>query len=98
MQLVVNGVGTTLVQKVTNLYNVNHITIPLATFLDNIILYGMAIYILARLMYGIFDINFLLGKYFEQFLKDLARSRFCAVLPFFTDPTSPVFGYTQYFK
>lgn len=52
-------------------------------FYENIILYGMAKYILSRLLYGYFDINFLLWQYNSQFLKDLGNSRFCNFVQFF---------------
>ena len=59
----------------------------------------MAKYIPARVLYGNFNMDYLLGKYNDKFLKDLGESRFCAFLEFFLDTTtSPVVGYDKYFK
>jgi len=60
----------------------------------NIILYAMTKYILARILYGKFDIKYLLGKYNEQFLSNLKHSRFCKFLEFFA--LYP--NYNRYFK
>jgi hypothetical protein len=60
--------------------------------------YSMLKFILFRLLYGKFDINFLLRKYNDKFLNYLGKSRFCKALPLFIDPTSIIFGYDKYFK
>ena len=61
-------------------------------------LYAMLKFILARILYGKFNINFLLRKYNEKFLNDLSKSRFCEALHLFTDSNSTIFGYDKYFK
>jgi hypothetical protein len=66
-------------------------------FLINIIIYSMLKYILARLLYGNFDINYLLGKYNKQFLIDLKNSEYYHFLDNFINPNSPIFNYDQYF-
>lgn len=92
---VLRGRGLTLFEKANSIYN-DKVTFP--TFYLYLILYGMLKYILSRILYGKFDINFLLRKYNEKFLEDLGSSRFCSFLKIFIDPTSPVFGFNQYFK
>lgn len=54
-------------------------------------------YLLSRLMYGTFDIKYVLNKYNKTFLKDLSNARFCNFVYLFTDPNSNIFGYEQYF-
>ena len=68
-------------------------------FYENIIIYGMVRYVLARILYGNFDINYLLGKYYDKLLKDLNNSRFCWVVDFFfLNPENPTFNYGRFFK
>ena len=61
-------------------------------------------YILSRLMYGEFDINYLLNEYTIKFINDLKQSRFCEFAQFFLDCNQPVtgfgiiiYGYEKYF-
>jgi hypothetical protein len=95
MVSVLRGEGSTLLEKANSIYP-DKATFP--TFYTNLILYGMLKFILSRILYGKFDINFLLRKYNEKFLKDLGSSRFCSFLEIFVDPTSQIFGYNQYFR
>jgi hypothetical protein len=95
MVSVVRGKGVTLTEKVTYLYNKYKITIPFNEFYGNIILYGMTRYILIKLLWGKFDINYLLNKYTKDFFHDLKHSRFCNFLEFFE---TSVKGYEKYFK
>ena len=67
-------------------------------FYENFILYGMAKYILARVLYGDFNLDYLLKSFNKQFLNDLGNSRFCAFLELFEDCNSSVFGFNQFFK
>lgn len=62
-------------------------------FYHNIILYSMTKYILSRILYGKFNISYLLRKYNEKFLSNLKHSRFCKFLEFFK-----VYDYNKYFK
>lgn len=100
MVSVLKGRGFTLREKAQSLFDAfsSKIGVPFETFYDNIILYGMSKYILSRLLYGHFNINFLLGKYNEKFLKNLGDSRFCSFLQVFVDCNLPLFGYNVYFK
>lgn len=100
MVSVVKGKGATFYDKVVNIYNRFSVEIGVGflTFYYNMILYGMSKYILSRILYGNFNIRYLLGKYNEKFLRDLGNSRFCEFNAEFEDCTSPVFGYNKFFK
>jgi len=88
------GEGEFLYTKVDNIWKKSNSTIDLPTFYRNIILYGMVRYILSKILYGNFNINYLLRKYYKQFLIDLGKSRFCNFLQFFLDPiNSQLFKY-----
>ena len=67
-------------------------------FRRRMLFYAMLKYILSRILYGKFNVNYLLRKYDEKFLKDLKNSRFCEASSLFTDPNSIIFGYNKYFK
>jgi hypothetical protein len=98
MVSVVEGKGETLYDKAFYLHGTEAVTISFHIFYNNLILYGMEKYILSRLIYGNFNINYLLRKYNERFLKDLEISRFCNSLPLFLSPNSVIYGYDKYFK
>ena len=83
MVSVVRGKGLTLNEKVTYLYNKYRINVPFNEFYGNIILYGMTRYVLAKLLWGKFDIDYLLNKYTKEFFHDLKHSRFCNFIEFF---------------
>jgi len=87
------GEGSTLYIKVDDVWNNSDLNINLQTFYENVIRYGMLRYILSKLLYGNFNINYLLRKYYNTFLKDLRKSRFCNFVEFFTNPT-----YSDYYK
>jgi len=67
-------------------------------FTKNLMKYSMVRYLLAKILYGDFDIKYIKNKYTKQFIKDLNNSRFCNFVNFFNDPNSEVFEYDQYFK
>lgn len=98
MVSVVKGDGTTLMDKVFNIYDKFQIQIGFWNFYNNIVLYGMLKYVLSRILYGDFNIDYLLGKYDEKFLIDLGNSRFCEAITVFEDCTSAIYGYSKYFK
>lgn len=91
---VLRGKGLTLIDKANTLQTNK----PFPEFYKYLILYGMLKYLLSRILYGKFDINFLLRKYNNKFLKYLSNSRFCSFVILFNDPQSPIFGYNSYFK
>lgn len=95
---VLRGKGETAYCKVESIWLSTQPTSYLPNFYKNIIKYAMLKYILARLLYGDFNINYLLGKYNEKFLNDLAHSRFCAFVTDFEDCHSPIYGFNKYFK
>lgn len=98
MVSVVRGKGDTLYCKADYIWMNLKPTTYLTTFYDNLITYGMLKFILSRLLYGNFDINYLLANKNEQFLYDLGHSRFCAFIQNFEDCQSPIYGYNKYFK
>ena len=98
MVSVVRGKGVTLLQRLTYIYEKCALTISFDEFYRRIILYGMARYILARLLFCEFNIKFLLGKYSKAFFDELNKSRFCAFVELFKDCSSPIAGYEKYFK
>ena len=101
MVSVIRGKGKTFYDRILSIYNKIgeiRIGVDFVTFYRFLVLYGMAKYILSRLLYGDFNINYLLGKYNEKFLEDLGNSRFCAFIELFEDCESPIRGYNKYFK
>ncbi len=96
MVSVVRGQGQTLLEKLEYLFNKDIVAEPnIYVFYENIALYGMAKYILSRLLFGKFNINYLLGKYNDKFLKKLSASRFCKFMAFFE--SEPYNHYNSYF-
>lgn len=100
MVSVVRGRGATLREKLEYIYarESTRIGVTFDIFYRRMMLYGMAKYILSKLLFCKFNINFLLGKYNEKFLDKLGQSRFCAFRELFLDCESPVYGYQRYFK
>jgi hypothetical protein len=102
MVSVTKGIGKTLREKLLYLIskNLQPNNMGINEFLTNIILYGMTRYVLSRILYGDFNIDYLLEKYYKQFIKDLGRSRFCRFVVFFEDCNSPdgnFVGYEKFF-
>lgn len=98
---VVKGKGSTLYAKLSYTFfklGESKIGVPLTVFYPNIFLYAMLKYILARILYGEFNIKFLLEKYNDQFLDDLRHSRFFQAIQVFEDCNSIVYNYNKYFK
>lgn len=100
MVKVLKGRGCTLFDKASYIYDRMSESIgpSLYDFYINLIFYSMVRYILARILYGEFNIKYLLNKYYEKFLIDLGNSRFCGALQFFNDSTQPTYGYNKFFK
>jgi hypothetical protein len=99
MQDVVKGKGCTLRDKLLNYYNKHYLTIgpSFDDFYEQMILYGMLKYILARCIYGDFNIEYLYKNFNKQFFKDLANSRFCGFIEYFDNPDNNIIDYDQYF-
>lgn len=56
--------------------------------------YSLFKLLLIKLMYSQFDLQYLLVKHNNQFLKDLSNTRFYEAVSYFT--TRPLSGYFQY--
>jgi hypothetical protein len=97
MVSVVQGEGETLREKALYLWETNKLEISFDEFYANLIFYGMSKYIFSRILYGKFNIKYLLGKYNSRFLKDLGRSRFCGAVVLYEDCDQPSYGYNKYF-
>jgi hypothetical protein len=88
---VLRGTGT-LLDRIYNLSgSINNVE-----FGENLIKYSLFKYLLARILYEDFNVNYLLVKYNDKFLDDLSNSRFCGTVPFFT--TGPLSSYIKYFR
>lgn len=100
LEIVVRGKGTTLFEKAVYLYNKYATSIgpSFYNFYDNLILYGLSKYILARVLYGNFNLKYLLQKYNEKFLANLGHSRFCGFLEAFDNCQSQIYNYNRFFK
>jgi hypothetical protein len=96
---VLKGQGKTACEKISNLYieNQEELGIDFTSFYENIFTYALIRYILSKLLYGNFTMNYLLQKYYEQFIEDLRKSRFCAFVENFLDCNLPIYGYDKYF-
>jgi len=95
---ILRGIGNTAWEKTQYLIeNVTTDQSDIYNFFINLVRYSMLKYLLSRLMYGKFNINYVLNKYDKKFLKDLSHTRFCNFVNEFTDPNSKIFGYGQYF-
>ena len=88
---VVYGDGCTLIEKVFDLTGGEDMN----TLLSGIIAYGMLRYFLSRLIYGNFNVLYLLGEYEDQFFTDLSGSRYRSFMEAFDDPK--IKGYGKYF-
>lgn len=97
LETVLRGTGTTLFDKVVSLYDEKCYP-SFLEFYNNLILYGLSKYILARVLYGRFNLKYLLQKYNEKFLRDLGHGRFCQFLNAFEDCRSEIYGYGKFFK
>jgi hypothetical protein len=94
---VLKGVGLTAYDKLSYIYKTKNISILGLDFLYNMVGYSMVRYFLSKLLYGKFNIKFLLDKYYKKFIEDLKNSEYKNFVPFFTDPNSEVFNYNKYF-
>jgi len=92
---VLKGIGETADEKISYLHKNN--IIDFYNFYINLVKYSMTKYLLSRIMYGQFNIKYVLNKYNNKFLKDLRNTRFCNFVNEFTNPNSDIFGYEQYF-
>jgi len=95
---VLRGIGNTAYEKIVYLMeNVVTDQNDAYDFALLLVKYSMLKYILARLMYGNFNIKYILNKYNKKFLNDLSNTRFCKFVYDFTNPNSNIFGFNKYF-
>lgn len=87
--------GKTAFDKGINIYKKYKLNIGTKQFGENLVLYAMSKYILSKILYGNFNVNYLLRKYNDKFIEDLSNSRFCVFVPFFTIGT--LRDYYKYF-
>lgn len=78
------GNGESLRKKIGNIWNDS--TDNFDEFFGDFLEYSMARYILSKILYGDFNKKYLLRKYYNKFLLDLGKSRFCNFVNFFKDP------------
>jgi len=95
---VLRGIGNTAYEKIVYLMeNVVTNQSYVYDFALLLVKYSMLKYILSRLMYGDFNINYVLNKYDTKFLNDLSNTRFCKFVYDFINPNSNIFGFNKYF-
>lgn len=91
------GEGNTACHKLNNILREELLTIKFNEFANNIMLYALVVYILSYIIYGEFNMKYTLNKYYNQFIKDLGNSKFCAFVELFLNCESSIYGYNQYF-
>ena len=95
---ILQGRGKTAWDKIKYLFDNNKANVnDIYDFTLNIFKYAMLKYILSRLMYGTFNINYILNKYNDIFLRNLKNTRFCNFVKEFIDPNSNIYNYDKYF-
>jgi hypothetical protein len=97
---VLKGEGHTACERLSNIYKKlkNESEITFLEFANNIMTYVVIRYILSKLIFGDFNMEYLLGKYYNTFIDNLGKSRFCAFLEIFLDCNSIVYDYDKYFR
>lgn len=93
---VLKGKGNTYTEKVTYLWKKYSNTLEYDSFLLNISLYVLLTYFLSKLLYGKFSRHYVLSCNYESFLCDLSESQYKNFSIFYTDPSSPIYGYNSY--
>jgi hypothetical protein len=94
---VLKGEGLTAQEKAMYLFRLYGLT-DFRAFYQTLLTYALLRLFLSRLLYGDFNVNYLLGKYYKDFIHDLNHSRFCAFADFFLNCESAGFGFEKYFK
>lgn len=98
---VLRGEGSTSFEKAKYLYNRDAALQAATSFYEfyyyRLTLYSMAKYIISKILYGKFCIRFLLGKFDEEFYKNLSNTRFCGAVRIFNGPDE-LAAYNKYFK
>jgi len=94
---VLKGKGKTAGEKVENMFLTIEQPLNFYQFGLNILKYTVLRYFLSKLLYGNFDVNYLLGIYYNNFLKHLKNSKYNDYLNLFINPESEFYGYDKYF-
>lgn len=96
---VLKGVGLTARDKVNYIFTTERYKINVLglQFFDNLVKYSVVKYFLSYLLYGKWNIKYLLGKYNNKFLDDLKNSQYNKFYDGFTNPNSEVYGYNEFF-
>jgi hypothetical protein len=97
---VLKGEGHTACEKLSNLFMDfgYELKITFLEFANNIMIYVVIRYILSKLIFGDFNMDYLLGKYYNTFIDNLGKSRFCSFVEIFLDCNSIIYDYDKYFK
>lgn len=89
--------GCFLVDKFNNIIEQFDLPDDIFAFTQKMALYAYTRLFLSYLLYGTFDIKWLAQQYNDQFLADLAASRYAKFLVIFTDPSIGLENFWQYF-
>lgn len=93
---VIKGKGDTYTDKVMYLWKKYAQQQEYENFLLNISFYILLTYFLSKLLYGNFSRRYLFSCNYENFLYDLNKSQYKSFSVFYTDVSSPIYGYNLY--
>lgn len=80
-------------EKIITIFYSQPTNVTLTQFGDNIMTYALLRYILSKLLFGKFNVKYLLNKYYRKFLFDLKNSQYRNYLSYFINS-----DYQQYFR
>lgn len=92
------GKGCTLYQKFQSIITCYGFTITVDQFAAKMALYALSKYILARLLYGKFSLQYLTRSFNDEFMADLHNSRFRKFEIIFVDPAFGLVGFDRFFR
>jgi len=93
---VLKGIGSTTHDKINYLYENEVISVPGPKFINNLIKYALVKYFLAKLLYGKWNVKYLLNKYHNKFINDLRNSKLQQYVEFITTPKNGIY-YNKFF-
>ena len=94
---VLKGEGLTAQEKAISLFRLYGLA-DFRAFYQTLLTYALLRLFLSRLLYGDFNVDYLLRHYYKDFIADLNHSRFCAFADFFLNCESAGFGFQKYFR
>jgi hypothetical protein len=97
LSIVLKLSGKTLLEQITLINQKYHADPSDCNFFGKILIYSTLKYFFSGLLYGIFDVKWLLRKYNRKFLSLMANSEFSCFLILFTDPQFGLVGLDKYF-